>query len=31
MCCGRHFARWTFCAPSVPIRRATAVLAADEK
>jgi short-chain Z-isoprenyl diphosphate synthase len=31
MCCGRPFARLTSSAPFVPIRRATAVLAADEK
>src|SRR5215831_4779911 len=30
MCYGRHFVRLTSCVPSVPIRRATAALAADE-
>src|SRR5262249_25551406 len=31
MCCGRPFARLISCAPSVPIRRAAAALAADGK
>jgi hypothetical protein len=31
MCCGRPFAKLTSCAPSVPIRRAAAALAADAK